>query len=128
MTLTDSIRAAVDTRSTDGRAPCPSADRVQVTDTTELRWFATGRVPADVLSWFARDGRAGHVERRCDTYRADRRPDAGVKRRFRETLELKARVSAGGHLVLAPGLAGRLETWRRWSPAEHLVDDAGDVP
>jgi hypothetical protein len=34
----------------------------------------------------------------------------------------------GKHLVLGAGLVGRLEVWRKWSPAEGLVENGGDVP
>ena len=44
--------------------------------------------------------------------------DIGVKRRFRETLELKILQSLDGPIELVEGLAGSLEVWRRWSPAE----------
>ena len=46
-----------------------------------------------------------------------------MKRRFRETLELKVRQSLDGRIELSEGLAGSLEVWRKWSPAEGLVED-----
>jgi hypothetical protein len=98
----------------------PDAAAVSVTDTTELRWFVEGHLPPDVMSWFTRKGTVGLAEERCDTYRLDGRFDTGVKRRFREKLELKVRRSIGDRVVLGNGLAGRLEVWRRWSPAECL--------
>ena len=102
--------------------PPASGPHVAVLDTTELRWFADGPLPDQIESWFTRSGSRGMVEDRCDTYRRDRRLDTGVKHRFRETLELKERQSVEDPLVLEPGLAGPLEAWRRWSPADHLVD------
>jgi hypothetical protein len=106
----------------------PGAGGVLVEDTTELRWIAEGHLPADVEAWFTRGGTTGVVEERCDTYRMDGRCDRGVKLRFRETLELKVQDAVGDHLIVGVGLAGRLEMWRKWSPAEGVVDTAGDVP
>jgi hypothetical protein len=51
--------------------------------------------------------------------------DRGVKRRSGETLELKVRRAVGEHLALQAGLAGRLEMWRKWSPADDLVESDG---
>jgi hypothetical protein len=58
----------------------------------------------------------------------DGRCDRGVKLRFRETLEVKVRLAVGEHLIVGAGLIGRLEMWRKWSPAELVVDTGGDVP
>jgi hypothetical protein len=99
-----------------------------VAETTELCWFAKGHLPSDVETWFTRGGTTGVVEERCDTYRMDGRRDRGLKLRFRETPEIKVRQSLGEHLVLGAGLVGRLEVWRKWSPAERLVENGGDVP
>jgi hypothetical protein len=107
--------------------PHPPLDGVSVLDTTELRWFSEGQLPLDVLSWFTRGGSVGLTEERCDTYRLDGRLDTGVKRRFQETLELKVRRSLGEHLELGSGLTGRLEVWRKWSPAECLASAGHEV-
>lgn len=118
--------------STFQRAPTRGADPaggvVTITDTTELRWFAEGPMPHEIEAWFTCDGRRGLVERRTDTYRMDGRRDTGIKRRFGETLELKVRRSIGEQLAVGPGLSGRLEVWRRWSPAECLVVGGANVP
>jgi hypothetical protein len=100
---------------------------VQVDDTTELRWITEGPLPTDVEAWFTCGGTTGSVEQRCDTYRMDGLRDQGVKLRFRETLELKVLQAVGEHLVLGAGLDGRLQVWRRWSPADGLVDIGGEV-
>ncbi len=105
-----------------------SAGVGSVVDTTELRWFIEGQLPPDVKSWFTRAGTTGIVEERCDSYRMDDRREMGVKRRFRETLELKVRRSVGEGLVLDSGIAGRLEVWRKWSPAEGLIESDPQVP
>ena len=101
-----------------------SPDARSVLDTTELRWFVPGPLPRDIGDWFA--GSTGVSEERCDTYSLDGRCDIGVKRRFRETLELKVRQSLEGWVELGGGLAGSLEAWRKWSPAEGLVEDGSD--
>lgn len=95
-----------------------------VLDTAEVRWFVPGSLPADVRGWFT--GSTGVLEDRCDAYLFDSRADVGVKRRFRETLELKVRQSLAGWIELGGGLGGQLEVWRRWSPAEGLIDDGTD--
>ncbi len=96
--------------------------RPTVLDTTELRWFAVGELPTDVSVWFTRAGQVGAAEQRCDTYQLGRGTDVGVKLRSQETLEVKARQSVGVPLMLSFGLAGRLEVWRKWSPADGLAD------
>ncbi len=83
-----------------------------------------GPLPPEVRVWFT--GSTGVPEERCDTYLLDGRVDIGVKRRFRETLELKVRQSFDGRVELGEGLTGSLELWRRWSPAEGLVEDGTD--
>jgi hypothetical protein len=98
------------------------SDGVSIVDTTELRWFIDERLPPDVTSCFTRSGTAGILEERYDSYRIDDRCDMGVKRRFRTTLELKVRRSTGDEIELDGGLEGRLEVWRKWSPADDLVE------
>ena len=95
-----------------------------VVDTTELRWFVAGQLPPEVRAWFT--GSTGVVEERWDTYFLDGRRHAGTKRRFREVLELKVRQSVGDRIDLDDTLTGRLEVWRKWSPAEGLIDDDAD--
>ena len=107
-------------------APTPNGGRAKPFDTIELRWFTPGALPADVVEWFSDHGRTGAVEQRCDTYRLDDRDDLGVKYRFGTVPEVKERLSAETVAVEDLRLAGRLETWRKWSPADQLVDSAGD--
>ena len=83
-----------------------------------------GSLPAEVGVWFA--GSTGVLEERIDTYLLDGRDDIGVKRRFKQTVELKVRQSLDGRIEFGDGLAGSLEVWRRWSPAEHLVEHGVD--
>ena len=95
-------------------------EAVTILDTTELRWFVPGPLPVDIGAWFT--GATGVREERCDTYLVDGRSDVGVKRRFRATLELKVRQSLDRQIEFGQGLAGTPEVWRRWSPANDLVD------
>ena len=94
--------------------------------TVELRWFFDGPLPAEVHSWFTRGGSRGLSESRRDTYRHDNLVDVGVKRRFGTTLELKERLDAPDPIEVA-GVTGQIETWRRWSPADHRVVLAVDT-
>jgi hypothetical protein len=95
-----------------------------VVDTTELRWFVPGPLPPNVRVLFT--GLTGVAEKRCDTYLLKGRRDIGMKRRFRGTLELKVRQSLDGRIELDESLAGSLEVWRKWSPAEGLVQEGTD--
>ncbi len=97
---------------------------VVMVDTTELRWFADGPLPGDIVGWFTCGGAMGHRERRTDAYRIDGHHDMGLKRRFRNTLELKSRRAVGSSFVLHSGLAAPLEAWRRCSPADGLIETA----
>jgi hypothetical protein len=102
------------------------AGPVSVADTTELRWFIDGPLPPDVKSWFTPAHSTPMTEKRCDIYRLDPRSDIGLKLRHRETLELKTRQLVGEQLTLGSGLTGRLEAWRKWSPADSLIN-GGDL-
>lgn len=106
----------------------PGEGRATVVETTELRWFATGGLPIEVTSWFTRNGTVGVPEDRTDTYRIGGRSDVGLKRRSGEMLELKIRQSVGQRLELGTGLAGRVETWRKWSPAPSVHDNDVSLP
>jgi hypothetical protein len=99
---------------------------VAIDDTTEIRWFLDGPLPSEVGAWFTGRELPGHVERRTDSYRLGHRGDTGVKRRFGRMLELKSRLGARTTLALDAGLTGRVETWRRWSPADGRVTPGTD--
>lgn len=90
-----------------------------VLDTSELRWFVPGPMPPAIRDSMSE--KTGVVEQRCDSYLVDNRGDIGVKLRARTTLELKVRQSLGEWIDLGDGLAGVPEQWRKWSPAEDLV-------
>jgi len=104
----------------------PTPGRGQPFDTIELRWFTPGNLPNDVVEWFTDHGRTSAVEQRCDTYRVDDRDDLGVKYRFGTVPEVKERLSVETVSVEALRLRGRLEGWRKWSPADQLVHSAAE--
>ena len=107
-------------------SPIVAAGSPMVDDTTEVRWFAVGPLPSGLVRWFTGDGMVGFFERRTDSYRLDDRGDVGVKRRSQRTLELKTRLAGPETFALGHGLAGRIESWRRWSPAVDLIDTGDD--
>ena len=104
----------------------PTGGSAQPFDTIELRWFTPGALPTDVVEWFTEHGRTGEVEQRCDTYRLDDRDDLGVKYRFGIVPEVKRRLSVETVAMEDLRLAGHLEAWRKWSPADQLVDSADE--
>ncbi len=107
----------------DGRRRAhPRGAHVSVDLTTELRWFFNGPLPIDVLSWFTKAGTTGLSEDRWDAYRVGDSHDTGVKRRFGSTLELKLRLEPAESFVVGHDLAGQLELWKRWSPADDRVE------
>jgi hypothetical protein len=97
-----------------------------VLDTDELRWFVPGPLPRDLRIWFT--GSTGVAEERRDIYLVGHRVDLGIKRRSGNTLELKVRRELGAWTDLGAGLGGRLERWRRWTPADGLVDQLAPGP
>lgn len=89
-------------------------------DATELRWFADGPLPRQVRAWFSSAHAA--TEARCDRYLLDQGSDVGIKVRGGQTLELKVRRDVGPRVELADRLVGTPEEWRKWSPADDVVD------
>lgn len=90
-------------------------------DTTEVRWFGTGRMPADVLNWFTRSGSHGSLEIRQDAYLSTGSVSIGRKRRNHGPLEIKTRRGLGATFALGNVLVGRIEEWRKIvSPGLHL--------
>jgi hypothetical protein len=100
---------------------------VSVDVTAEVRWFFDGRLPEDVVSWFTLDGTTGLAESRYDTYRLGGPIDIGMKYRFGSILELKRREGAPEPISMGPDEDGWLERWRRWSPADDLVEVGEDT-
>ena len=96
-------------------------------ETTEMRWFADGPLPAEVHTWFTLEGTVGRVERRGDDYLLDGRTDVGIKRRSGDLLERKVRTQVGAGASLPEGPAGQLEDWCKQSPADHRPPPDGGV-
>lgn len=88
-------------------------------DTTEVRWFVSGSLPASYVDWFSSAGETAVVEVRCDTYWVDGLHSTGLKRRGRGPLEVKLRRDSTGSLELGSGIRGRIEEWRKIHPAEQ---------
>jgi hypothetical protein len=89
-------------------------------DTTEVRWFGTGRMPADVLNWFTKSGSHGSLEIRQDAYLSTGSVSIGRKRRNHGPLEIKTRRGLGATFILGDVLMGSIEEWRKIvSPGWH---------
>jgi hypothetical protein len=89
-----------------------------VLDTSEVRWFALGRPPRDMVAAFSAGGASGTTEKRSDSYQLNGQHDFGLKRRFGWIVEAKRRQSVGSTMTLAPGLEAPLEEWRKWLPSD----------
>jgi hypothetical protein len=110
----------VNTRMLPATPPADRGSRSSIVDTTELRWFVAGPLPPDVGRWFA--GSMAVVEHRRDDYLLNDRLDVGIKRRGGAILELKVRRRVEPWTDPDEHLAGSLETWRKWTPADGLIE------
>ncbi len=88
-------------------------------DTSELRWFATGPLPADVELWFAGPDVTATAEHRCDVYQLTGLSEVGVKRRSGLAVEAKIRLAVGPPMALAEGLEATFDRWRKWRPSPN---------
>lgn len=91
---------------------------VPVLDTSEVRWFAPGPVPAEGLEWLSRLSNLATVDERCDTYLLHGVDGLGVKYRNQLVLEVKRRHSTEGDIALGPGMRTPLERWQKFHPDE----------
>jgi hypothetical protein len=95
-------------------------------ESTEIRWFFPGTVPADVHEWFNSGGRLGEAvssegEREDLYFISSGNPHLGTKLREGD-LEIKER---GESRELREAIfAGRAEHWRKWS--WQYADDKSD--
>lgn len=105
------------------RAPGP----VPVFDTSELRWFAIGPVPDDVLGWFLGERESLTVEERADVYHLHAVDGLGVKFRGGTMLEVKQLQSVGDPVDLGNGLTAPLTRWSKSRPAEDTAWTSVDV-
>jgi hypothetical protein len=82
-------------------------------DTTEVRWFAHGPMPRELVDWFTSSGRSGTLEVRRDSYLAGDSPAVGRKRRNLGPFEIKTRLAIGNAVSISGRLAGLTEDWRK---------------
>ena len=87
-------------------------------DTSEVRWFAHGPLPDDVVAWFARQDAITAVEERSDTYLLRGIDGMGVKYRNRRVLEVKWCHTTDTNLDLGHGLTAPVLRWLKWRPTE----------
>ena len=87
----------------------------------EVRWFGAGEAPGDVREWFlARGGDAAPAPTRTDYYlRVVEGDGMGIKLR-EGRFEAKQRERRFGVVEFGDGVAGQVESWRKWS---YLLDD-----
>jgi hypothetical protein len=96
-------------------------------ETAEIRWFFKDSAPSAVRDWFAED-RNLSVEERTDTYLVFPGCESvGVKLRDagpgRETkFEVKAIRGAPQVINLPSGVAGRADSWVKWSHSTSAFD------
>ncbi len=92
--------------------------------TREVRWFHSGALPTDVASWFTGLPGSAALEHRVDTYDIEAaRRGVGIKRRNRESVDAKFLLRGGSLVDLAPGIAGRVEDWVKFTaPADRSID------
>jgi hypothetical protein len=95
-----------------------------VLETLEVRWFARGRLPAEVLGWFEAAVRDVEIEERVDSYLLTGRPDLGVKRRDQGPLEIKERTGVGSRVTVGGRLEARIEEWRK--SIQRSLPESGD--
>lgn len=95
-------------------------------DTTEVRWFASGRLPSGLVEQFSDMPGSASIEIRTDTYRVNASHGVGLKRRNSGPLELKIRQTRTGHLRFGGAIDSPIEDWRKIVGLNHPVfQDAG---
>lgn len=82
-------------------------------DTTEVRWFGSGAIPASVREWFSDPAHPASVELRRDAYWMQASHDIGLKSRDNGPLEIKLRRGSRGNFEVIEGVPGRIEEWRK---------------
>lgn len=92
-------------------------------DTTEVRWFAAGSLPASYVEWFSSSGGAT-LEVRRDCCLVDPSHDIGRKRRNDGPFEIKIRMGSTSIVGLWEGLRGRLERWQKTVGQSPSMDRA----
>jgi hypothetical protein len=90
--------------------------------TFEVRWFLDGTPPDDVTTWFEAFEAAQEAPR-TDLYLAS--DDPGLNAKLREgKVQLKRRGGQPEAVTFAPGVAGAVERWHKWSfPLKRKAPD-----
>ncbi|MFC6941810.1 hypothetical protein ACFQE8_17825 [Salinirubellus sp. GCM10025818] len=97
-------------------------DGTSETNSLEVRWFGTGAPPGELDEWIAALGSVD-TSTRTDSYLSPFGPSLNVKRRGGESIEVKRRLGELGRHDLAPGVAGNVEQWYKWSfPLDRAPD------
>jgi hypothetical protein len=96
---------------------------VSTDHTLEIRWFADGEPPADVVDWIESLGAAPESDR-TDLYLVSDDPAMNVK--FREgKMQTKHRVGTPDEVSVSDSATGARERWIKWS--FPLDDDAPNL-
>ena len=82
--------------------------------THEVRWFAPGKIPLPVQTWFKDFGKRVVQPPRTDDYLLGVSATLGIKTR-EGSLEVKQRTAERGDYTFHPRLTGRVESWVKWS-------------
>lgn len=98
----------------------PIPDITEIEWTVECRWWARGAVTPALGTWFTALGDVVTEPDRVDRYLLGYlRPDQNVKLRHGTIPEVKLRTARTLRTDLAPGAAGWVERWRKWSVARR---------
>jgi hypothetical protein len=91
-------------------------DGTSETNSLEVRWFGAGAPPGELDEWIAGLGSVD-ISTRTDSYLSPLDPSLNVKLRGGggESIEVKRRLGELGRRDLAPGVAGNVEQWYKWS-------------
>jgi hypothetical protein len=90
--------------------------------TIEVRWFYSGVIPVDLLTWFAALGEPLVVDNRTDVYLQSSSPDVGVKLR-QGNLEVKYRQAILGTIEIDGFGSSHVEEWLKWI----CIDDSSGL-
>lgn len=99
-------------------------DGTSETNSLEVRWFGAGEPPEGLDEWIAALGSVD-TSTRTDSYLSPLDPTLNVKLRGGggESIEVKRRLGELGRRDLAPGVAGNVEQWYKWSfPLDRAPD------
>jgi hypothetical protein len=90
-------------------------------DTSEVRWFARGNLPSELVEQFCDSPGSADIEIRTDTYRLSPSRGVGLKRRNGGPLEVKIRQAQIGRMRLAGAVDAQIDDWRKIIGLNHPV-------